>query len=88
MHGHSDEKRFLMSLLAYKLVGTDLYAQTRVYRVVGTDLHEQAHVRGGSVSRAIPDFNDYNRKKLIPTIGPKGGPFENLLVLRFHRYSP
>ena len=60
----------------YRLVGTDLYAQTRVYRIVGTDLHEQAHAHGGSVSRAIPHFNDYNRKKLIPTIGPRGDPLK------------
>ena len=69
--------RFLyLQTRTYRLVGTDLYGQTRVYRIVGTDLHEQAHAHGGSVSRAISHFNDYNRKKLIPTIGPRGDPLK------------
>ena len=37
-------------------------------------LHARAH--GGSLSRARPHFNDYNSKKLIQTIGPRGDPLK------------
>ena len=36
----------------------------------------RARTHGGSLSGARPHFNDYNSKKLIQTIGPRGDPLK------------
>ena len=39
-------------------------------------MYVQARTLWPCLSRAIRDFSDYNRKKLIPTIGPRGDPLK------------
>ena len=47
-----------------------------MYTCIGLPSFTRPRAHGGSLSRARPHFNDYNSKKLIQTIGPRGDPLK------------